>query len=69
MALGRQLAPHVRKQGEKWLPDSYKKKTNGDGRSKVDNIMEVAVGGLKGNYHLSIHVLYISNQDDTVIQK
>jgi spartin len=46
MALGKQLAPHVRKQGEKLLPDSMKPAS--DGRSKLDGVFEVAVGGLRG---------------------
>ncbi len=47
MALARQLAPHVRKQGEKLLPASVAKKS-GDGKSKIDDVMEVAAGGLQG---------------------
>ena len=47
LALGRQLAPHVRKQSEKILPESVSKKSN-DGKSKIDDVMEVAAGGLHG---------------------
>ena len=47
MALGRQLAPQVRKQSEKILPDSMSKKSN-DGKSKIDDVMEIAAGGLHG---------------------
>ncbi len=47
MALARQLAPHVRKQGEKLLPESVTKK-GGGGASKVDDALEVAAGGLQG---------------------
>ena len=47
MALGQQLAPHVRKQGEKVLPESVAKKGEG-GKSKMDDVMEVAAGSLRG---------------------
>ena len=46
MALARTVAPHVRKQGEKILPESVTKKDGG--RSRVDDVAEVAAGGLAG---------------------
>ena len=46
MALGRQVAPHIRKTGEKILPKSMTDRSGG--RSKVDDVVEVAAGGLKG---------------------
>ena len=58
MYIGRQVAPHLRKQGEKYLPASFKKDTT-DGRSKVDNVMEVAAGGLLGETNdLDLHSLF-----------
>ena len=46
MYLAREAAPHVRKHGEKLLPKSMVKKDGG--RSKLDNMAEVASGGLQG---------------------
>ena len=51
MALGRQLAPQVRKQSEKILPESVSKKSS-DGKSKIDDVMEVAAGGLHGKLQI-----------------
>ncbi|XP_071087210.1 spartin-like [Haliotis cracherodii] len=45
-ALGRQVAPHIRKQGEKILPQVFK--PSKDGHSKFDGVLEVAASGLKG---------------------
>ncbi|KAL4229931.1 Spartin [Mactra antiquata] len=47
MALAREAAPHIRKQGEKMLPKSLKT-TDGDGKSKFDGVLEVAASGLHG---------------------
>lgn len=47
MALARMAAPHVRAQGEKILPKSVTSKDNA-GHSKIDDVAEVAVGGLQG---------------------
>ena len=46
MALGRQAAPHIRKQGEKYLPQVFA--SNGEGRSNIDGVAEVAAGGIAG---------------------
>ena len=48
MALGREVAPHIRKQGEKYMPASWTKKDSSGERSRIDDVAEVAVGGLKG---------------------
>ncbi|XP_067663056.1 spartin-like [Haliotis asinina] len=46
VALGKQVAPHIRKQGEKILPQVFK--PSKDGQSKMDGVLEVAASGLKG---------------------
>ncbi|XP_076468252.1 spartin-like [Babylonia areolata] len=45
MALGRQIAPHIRKKGEKLLPKSVTTEKN---KSTMDGVMEVAASGLHG---------------------
>lgn len=45
MALGRQIAPHVRKQGEKLMPKSMTTEKN---KSTMDGIIEVAASGAQG---------------------
>lgn len=47
MAVGREIAPHIKKHGEKLLPESVKGKSS-DGKSKVDGVLDVAGAGLKG---------------------
>lgn len=47
MALAREAAPHIRKQGEKILPKSMKDSSS-DGKSTMDGVIEVAASGLKG---------------------
>lgn len=47
MAVGKEVAPVIRKQGEKLLPESVKGKSS-DGKSKVDGILDVAGAGLIG---------------------
>ncbi|XP_053389247.1 spartin-like [Mercenaria mercenaria] len=47
MALAKEAAPHIRKQGEKLIPKSMKQ-TESDGKSKLDSVLEVAASGLKG---------------------
>ncbi|XP_013404319.1 spartin-like [Lingula anatina] len=47
MLLGRQLAPHIKKHGTRLLPKELKA-SDQEGRSKIDNVLEVAGGGLKG---------------------
>ena len=49
MALAREAAPHIRKQGEKYLPKSLKEQS-GEGKSTVDSVIEVAASGLKGRF-------------------
>jgi hypothetical protein len=44
MAVGKEVAPVIRKQGEKLLPESVKGKSS-DGKSKVDGILDVAGAG------------------------
>ena len=46
MALGKQAAPHIRAQGEKYIPQVFK--SEGTGKSKIDNVVEVAAGSLTG---------------------
>ena len=48
MALAREAAPHIRRQGEKMLPQSLK--SSSEGKSKMDGVIEVAASGLKGWY-------------------
>ncbi|KAL8576339.1 hypothetical protein ACOMHN_048906 [Nucella lapillus] len=45
MALGRQIAPHVRKQGEKLMPKSMTTEKN---KSTMDGVIEVAASGIQG---------------------
>ena len=51
MALAREAAPHIRKQGEKILPKSMKEQSS-DGKSKMDGVIEVAASGLKGRFQI-----------------
>lgn len=44
--VGRELAPHVKKHGEKLIPESMKK--DKDGRSNIDGAMVVAASGVQG---------------------
>ena len=48
MAIGREVAPHVKKHGSKLLPDSVKKPKEEGGRSTLDDVVTVAAGGLQG---------------------
>ncbi|CAG5124262.1 unnamed protein product [Candidula unifasciata] len=47
VAVAKQLAPHLRKHGQKILPKSVYNK-NSQGKSTVDGVVEVAFSGLKG---------------------
>lgn len=44
--VGKELAPHVKKHGEKLIPESMKK--DKDGRSNIDGAMVVAASGVEG---------------------
>ncbi|KAK7882168.1 hypothetical protein WMY93_028342 [Mugilogobius chulae] len=44
--VGRELAPHVKKHGQKLIPESMKK--DKDGRSNIDGAMVVAASGVQG---------------------
>ncbi|KAF3847480.1 hypothetical protein F7725_020508 [Dissostichus mawsoni] len=46
LAVGRELAPHVKKHGGKLIPESMKK--DKDGRSNIDGAMVVAASGVQG---------------------
>lgn len=59
VAVAKEMAPHIRKHGQKLLPDSIKSKTPAPGsNSKVDKVVdgavEVATSGLKGKWLKSI---------------
>ena len=56
MALARMAAPHVRAQGEKILPKSMTAKSQ-EGHSTIDDVTEVAVGGLKGVFTMKVTVV------------
>ena len=58
MALAREAAPHIRKQGEKYLPKSLKE-SSGEGKSKVDSVIEVAASGLKGKIAVEKRGIFI----------
>lgn len=45
MALGKQLAPHIREQGKKILPSSMK---TSESQSKLNSVLEVAASGVQG---------------------
>ncbi|XP_050416907.2 spartin isoform X1 [Patella vulgata] len=45
--LGRHLAPHVKKQGARFLPKSLSQEGS-DGKSKMSGVIEVAASGIKG---------------------
>ncbi|XP_060070248.1 spartin-like [Ylistrum balloti] len=47
VAVAKEVAPHIRKQGQKVLPKSVTEKSP-DGKSKVDDVIEVAATGFKG---------------------
>jgi hypothetical protein len=57
MAVGKEVAPMIRKQGEKLLPESVKGKSS-DGKSKVDGILDVAGAGLIGNFSISQKTMF-----------
>ena len=47
--LGRKLAPVIADQGGKMLPDSVKKKAdNDDNKSAMEDVVRVAVSGVRG---------------------
>lgn len=59
VAVAKEMAPHIRKHGQKLLPDSIKSKTPAPGsNSKVDKVVdgavEVAASGLKGKWLKSL---------------
>lgn len=65
VAVAKEMAPHIRKHGQKLLPDSIKSKTPAPGsNSKVDKVVdgavEVAASGLKGKWLKSIISTLIS---------
>ncbi|XP_064637689.1 spartin-like [Lineus longissimus] len=47
VALGRKAAPHLKKQGVKLLPESWTKTDTVDGKSRLDDALVVASGGLQ----------------------
>ena len=49
--VGRELAPHVKKHGDKLIPESLKK--DKDGRSNIDGAMVVAASGVQGRVQLT----------------
>ena len=51
MALAREAAPHIRRKGEKCLPNSLMEK-KGHGKSTMDSVLEVAASGLQGTPEL-----------------
>lgn len=52
-AVGRELAPHVKKHGGKLIPESMRK--DKDGRSNIDGAMVVAASGVQGR--VSVHFI------------
>lgn len=59
VAVAKEMAPHIRKHGQKLLPDSIKGKTPAPGSNPkvdkvVDGAVEVAASGLKGKWLKSI---------------
>ena len=46
VALGRHVAPHIRKKGEELLPKSVKTEKN---KCRMDGVLHVAASGLKGD--------------------
>lgn len=69
MALAKEAAPHIRKQGEKLLPKSLKQLDN-DGKSKLDGVLEVAASGLHGEYPaLRDDTLLRIFSDDVIISR
>ena len=52
VALGQWAAPHIKKQGDKLLPKSWQKSDDG-GPSTIDDVANIAVGGVRGT---EIHV-------------
>ncbi|OWF51065.1 spartin-like [Mizuhopecten yessoensis] len=47
VAVAKEVAPHIRKQGQKILPKSVTEKSS-DGKSKIDDVIDVAATGVKG---------------------
>ncbi|XP_005106504.1 spartin [Aplysia californica] len=48
MFVGRQLAPHVRRQGEKYLPEHMSRTDPWTGKSELDDLAEKTASGIKG---------------------
>jgi len=47
-ALGRTVAPHIRRHSTKLLPASFTQPTGSGGSSKFDDACDIAASGLKG---------------------
>lgn len=48
MYLAKEAAPHIRREGSRLLPKSLKQSKEGEGKSTVDSVIEVAASGLHG---------------------
>jgi len=56
-ALGRTVAPHIRRHSTKLLPESLTRSTTAGGSSKFDDGCDIAASGLKGLHRLIIVVV------------
>ena len=51
-ALGRTVAPHIRRHSTKLLPASFTQPSSPGGTSKFDDACDIAASGLKGTFSL-----------------
>ena len=60
VTLGKKAAPYIKAQAVKVVPDKITKtatEKRADGRSKVDDVIEVAAAGIKGMSNLLFYII------------
>jgi len=65
-ALGRTVAPHVRRHSAKLLPASFSQPSSPGGYSKFDDACDIAASGLKGSCCLLLCVSFCFHQLSTL---
>jgi len=65
-ALGRTVAPHVRRHSAKLLPASFTRPASPGGYSKFDDACDIAASGLKGSRCLLLCVSFCFHQLSTL---
>jgi len=66
-ALGRCVAPHIRRQSSKLLPASLTQPTDAGGCSKFDDACDIAASGLKGLLLSCLHINSLRFQNSAVV--